>query len=595
MVRVTPLCDQTVLLVFLIQAAGSTMAQNLKFGQAKTLNSPAPRRFFSRPNANPSDPHGKLQFLLRGNSKSAVKAAAESENSVSTNPLFGNQTGTPSLGNKTVPLGEGTQSFPPGIDQTVVQRIEQDNQDISTIATNLADVQQAFRELERDAWSEAFDLGSVQRFLRKHKDETQANEQLKMKKEELIRNMRKITSEFEEAKDKLALQKIEHGRENLTLNQKLKAKDKTLKEATTNLEGLRRLNNSNEEHKTSNVELREKNVEVLKDVRSVLEDLDQERLKLEEKKKTTKRLEESVEEQKNYTRGCRENAALVGKAIAASEEARELAKKQAEKVKMSAEEVYSKELSEIREMKIRNAKAVANKVTIQSQIVTTKEHLAALQSHGEIQVEKMLNDLSNLRQKAASLENDLMSAVQGRKALENEIQSIQATMAELERQLMNGELAALNANNTRLKSELKMVQEHMQKSEQNGDFAAAKFKHNGALLAHVKRQVQDLTTEVANVGRNTVAQEETIKQATEDLEAKADKQTLITESVQTNDCNTFWDERHPEVLQELEACKAYDSDLESANAQIGSLSSLANTVRTSSQVMQDQPTETSTE
>jgi len=460
------------------------------------------------------------------------------------------------------------------VEQTVADRIDQDSRKMGLVAQHLVEIQESFRGAEQEAMSKSLNLESMKAFFERHKAEVEEQKVLQRQSAELLGKVSALSQQLNKAREQTRLQEVAYKKQEKRLTGDIAEEKAKLPNLLDTLDHRKMVAQANTEMTKANDVLVAQNMKALAAVQTVRRALELARHELERRRNLTAHFEASKKAQEEYAKQCQNDEAIVKE----REEMVEAARKEPwEKAKMEEKlsaQAYAKQLMINNMLRARLAKAKANKGTIQSQVVLTQQHLFELRKAGEGELGRMRGELSTMREEVGNLENELTRRVQERQALEKDISTLEAQIKILEEKLLSGELAALKANNTRLKTELHRAQDALEKSQARLSAAQARTVRANLTVGALAQTAAENTQKAQQVAREALAQVVAAKRESEAEQERADDETMKAQSAQLADCDALWDEKNPQILGFLEQCKTVEADLESATAQVASLTSL---------------------
>mmetsp|Transcript_63850 Transcript_63850/g.208159 ORF Transcript_63850/g.208159 Transcript_63850/m.208159 type:complete len:618 (-) Transcript_63850:140-1993(-) len=461
------------------------------------------------------------------------------------------------------------------VEQTVDERIDQDSRRISLIAQELVSVRDQFRNVEQESLSKVFDMGSMKSFFEMQKEAQERNHQLQKESARLVGQVGALTEQLNRARGQYEAQDDAYNAQEKRLRAQVAKERVEVAEKTTDLQKQKNTYQANLALTDANQALATQNSHSLEAVQVVMKKLAMAKSVLESRQNATQEVEAAVMKQREYLKHCEGDSRKITDAIGKSAAEEELEKTKAATEEKNEEQAVQKAQLANSLMGQRLGKAKANKLTIQNQIIRTTEKFAALQIHGEAELHRLRSALGEMRETLQAMETQLTINVQARQALEKEITSLEEEVKKLEEKLLSGELAAIRANNTRLKEELGRAQVHLHEAKATTEIAADRQVRASTALEHARAETERQGQEATKVARESLARVEAVKQAAVDAATRTDEAVMLAESAQIDDCDPLWDKNNPDILKEIEQCKTLPADLEAANAQVASLSSLA--------------------
>merc|ERR1719506_3429667 len=96
-----------------------------------------------------------------------------------------------------------------------------------------------------------------------------------------------------------------------------------------------------------------------------------------------------------------------------------------------------------------------------------KAKISALQTEGQLRLEKLKDELGKLRQQSASIETAMMAKISNRKLIEKALRGATVQMSDMQERLLAGKLDKLNRNNTQMTADLTQIRAGLQKAQVN--------------------------------------------------------------------------------------------------------------------------------
>merc|ERR1719262_293075 len=95
-------------------------------------------------------------------------------------------------------------------------------------------------------------------------------------------------------------------------------------------------------------------------------------------------------------------------------------------------------------------KGKKNLATINMAKASEKAKIRALQTEGQLQLEKLKAELGKLRQQSASIETAMMAKITNRKLIEKALKGASVQVEDMQAKLLAGRLDKLRRNNTQM-------------------------------------------------------------------------------------------------------------------------------------------------
>merc|ERR1719321_563832 len=171
-------------------------------------------------------------------------------------------------------------------------------------------------------------------------------------------------------------------------------------------------------------------------------------------------------------------------------------------------------------------KGKKNLATINFAKANTKSKIGALQTEGQIKLEKLKDELGKLRQQSASIEAAMMAKISNRKLIEKSLRGAAVQVEDMQAKLLAGRLDKLRRNNTQMTKDLADIRNGLQKAQIN---TAKAESQKGILLAQaneMKMQASNKTMEAQDVAREALGKVVAARAEDDAMQEKAQKATL---------------------------------------------------------------------
>jgi len=218
-------------------------------------------------------------------------------------------------------------------------------------------------------------------------------------------------------------------------------------------------------------------------------------------------------------------------------------------------------------------KAKTNLQTINFAKSNMKSKISALQTEGQIQLEKLKDELGKLRQQSAGIEAAMMAKISNRKLIEKALRGASVQMTDMQTRLLAGRLDKLRRNNTQMSGDLAQIRSGLETAQVNTAKAEAQRTQLLAQAAQVKQQAANKTAEVQDVAREALAQVVAARQSDDDAQQKAQEATMQAQASMLTKCSAIWEKEHVHVFSKLKKCKQIKLDLQVARASVAALTS----------------------
>merc|ERR1712194_969234 len=119
----------------------------------------------------------------------------------------------------------------------------------------------------------------------------------------------------------------------------------------------------------------------------------------------------------------------------------------------------------------------------------------------------------------------------------------------------------------------------LQVSKLNMAASHAQAAHAKDALVILRKKSEADAAAAQMIARDALAKVVAAKGSDDAVLKTAEESSLNAESARPEDCEALWDKDHADLLAELEQCPQVYQDLLSANAQVGSLTSMVSAAR----------------
>jgi len=283
------------------------------------------------------------------------------------------------------------------------------------------------------------------------------------------------------------------------------------------------------------------------EVRGILQELRSARATLARQRQSTRTLEQEVLRQREVAVACQHDA------------------QQLEGPK--SEQVRRAELLRLRS-------ASANTQAVEARIAQTEQEVAAFRRSGESQLAAMRGSLGRMQQQASAAEMELKSEAAGRESVLQEVSAAAAQVRVLRAKLAANGMASLVTNNTQLKSDLQQAQRALEMSEANIARAGLSLARAHDAATVLRRSAEADETQAQKIARESLAEVMQVRKEDTALTARTEAAAREAQSVALDSCDDIWDREHPEVMEKLQKCEQTKLDLQTATAELASMSSI---------------------
>jgi len=459
------------------------------------------------------------------------------------------------------------------IDASVRERIEQDSQRIGKVAENLVGVQGDINRVEKEVLGKVFDMSTMKSFLDKHEAAIKDHEHLDKEQEDLNKQATALSKQLDKATKESSTQDKKH-RASMTKMSSTVAEDKaTIQGLEKELVPLVEMQKEVDKLPPVNANLTAQNTKAVAAAQVATEELIFEKSKLKTYQGTTKNLMSELVKQHDYAQKCRERLYQLNTQL------HEIKTKEA-KIKYddgltaAQGEAMEKALLEKNKLiEVRLAKAKTNLQTITFAKGNMKSKIGALQTEGQIELEKLKDELGKLRQQSASIETAMMAKISNRKLIEKALRGANVQMTDMQERLLAGRLDKLRRNNTQMTADLTQIRTGLEKAQVNTAQAEAQRTQLQAQSVQVKQQAANKTMETQDVAREALAKVVAARQEDDAAQEQAQKATMEAQASMLVKCSAIWAKEHTHVFTKLKKCQQIKLDLGSARASVAALTS----------------------
>jgi len=463
---------------------------------------------------------------------------------------------------------------------SIVQRIQQDRQQISKIAQGLVGVQQEFGNVEEDVLDKVFTMRSMEKFIREHNQTKALSETL--------------TAEIQGLKNQathLDTQLVQTGKESVEQRQQYEAKMQNLEDidrkdviaidhASQWLNWLKIIEQEVFKLREANLGLRQDQLNSVAYVKRSTGLISAEQLSIAHENTHARRLHGEILKQHNYAATCRDMDYQLQLKFDNSQGKRDQAHAEARAVSANGVNNEERFMRVNEAMRARAAKAKRNSGTIKGEIKAQEKQTQEMQTDGQVKLTKLRQELGALRRQSSALESDLMSREQARQINEREMGDMKAQIDAIKAALLSGRMAQMRANNTNLKSTLSEMQKALSESQAAAARAFAERYTSQQEEATSRADAEQASIRAQEAARSALAKVAAIRKEGHDAEDRAAQATMNAEASLTIDCQSIWDTRHHEIIERLNGeCVVVQTDLATARALVASLTSTVHSTR----------------
>jgi len=321
--------------------------------------------------------------------------------------------------------------------------------------------------------------------------------------------------------------------------------------------------------------LREQNTKTIDQAQLVHSELNNAKASLHDGMQATQKLQDQLVDQHRYGTNCHAKVTELEKALKA-----ETGKLKQQSVAAAAAAQQQQAMEVAAQKRIADENAVLKQqlatvsqqsAVLQNKVQVTNSQMTTLQSQSSVQLAAMKAEMGKMRAHVLVVRDSLMQNIKARKMVEDKLAHTLQQIEYLQNQMRSGGFAALELENTQLKTDLKNTAEALKKS--HIEEATARGEAAQAMAAEASlEQAAQLNAKAAQSAAEQAAVEvaKAHQAATSQLEVANDA-AMDAEANVANKCENIWNKKHSDVIKELETCKTVRGDVKAAHAQITSL------------------------
>lgn len=459
--------------------------------------------------------------------------------------------------------------------QSLRYRIAEDSKRIGHVAQNLLSVQTDINHVEKEVLGKVFDIQTLKTFFSTHQAVVDENKKLKGETADLNKEIESLSGQLNEAHSSMSEAEKEFKATSAEQSAKLSEDAAVIDGLNKEMIHSKTVERDNEKLKDINRMLREQNTKTIDQAQLVHSELNNAKASLHDGMQATQRLQDQLVDQHRYGTECHQKVTQLEKALKS-----ETAKLKQESVASAAAAQQQQALEVAARKRIADENAVLKQqlalsaqtaAALQQKVATTNNQIATLQSQSSSQIASMKAEMGKMRSHVLVVRDSLMQNIKARKMVEEKLSHTLAQIEYLQNQMRSGGFAALELENTQLKSDLKATAEALKTSHVAE--ATARGEADAAMAAEASlEKAAQLNAQAAQSAAEQAAVEvaKAHSAATIQLE-KANDNAMDAEANVAQKCENIWKKEHAEMLQELEKCKTVRSDVKSAHAEITSL------------------------
>merc|ERR1719265_954665 len=289
----------------------------------------------------------------------------------------------------------------------------------------------------------------------------------------------------------------------------------------------------------------------------------------------TQRLQDQLVDQHRYGTTCHQKVTELEKAL--RKETGKL-KQASVSAAAAAQQQQALEAAEQKKLTDENAALKAQltqtaqaSAALQQRVMATNQQMNVLQTQSSAQLAGMKDEMGKMRAHVLVVRDSLMQNIKARKMVEERLAHTLQQIEYLQNQMKSGGFAALELENTQLKTDLAntaeaLKQSHISEATAKGE--AEQAMASEAALEQAAQQNAKAAQEAAQQAAVEVAKAH--QAATSQLEIANDA-AMDAEANVAQKCENIWKKKHADLLEELETCGTVRQDVKAAHAEIKSL------------------------
>lgn len=475
----------------------------------------------------------------------------------------------------------------PDVSQTVGQRIAQDSKRIGLVAENLMGVQGDINRVEKEVLGKVFDLQSMKNFFSTHEAVVNENQKLSKEVSKMNEEIGGLSDQLADTRSESEQQDTLHHKKMAESQGKIAQDEATIQALSAELKKLKMLDVDNQKLQEVNSHLRDDDTKAVEAVTQAQDELGEKQKELQEHLQVTKTLQQQLIKQHQYAVACHGRVNSLEQHLQAAIEAEKAQKAQAEATVQQTEvgnmAQQNQLMSENAALKQRLEQAKQTTVAYQQQLSNTQGQMTALQHEADNELGIMRGEMDKMKQHLAVVENSLQTNIHTRLLVEKQLKDNKADVKKMQAALLDGKVASLLSANKQLEHDIGNMNAFLQASQMSQAKAEAQALHAKQLEAAWKATAEANARAAQEAAREALAQVAAAKKSDDKDKAAADEASMDAESVMIAQCGQLWDKKHKDILDKLEKCPQIKDDLNTAAAQVASLSSTVNAASSAAQ------------
>lgn len=460
--------------------------------------------------------------------------------------------------------------------QSLRYRIAEDSKRIGGVAQSLLGVQTDINHVEKEVLGKVFDIQTLKTFFTTHQAVVNENTKLKSETSELNTEIETLSGQLNEAHVQMSDAEKEFKLHQAEQESKLSEDAAVIDGLNKEMIHIKTVERDNEKLKDVNRMLREQNTKTIDQAQLVHAELNNAKASLHDGIAATQRLQDQLVDQHKYGTTCHQKVTELEKAL--KSETGKL-KEQSVAAAAAAQQQQAQEAAKQKRLIDENSALKAQIVqlgqasaVLQRKVQTKTTQMTTLQAQSSQQLAQMKGEMGKMRAHVLVVRDSLMQNIKARKMVEEKLAHTLSQIEYLQNQMRSGGFAALELENTQLKTDLKNTAMALKNSHVTE--ATAKGEAEQAMASEAAlEQAAKLNAKAAQQAAEQAAVEvaKAHQTATEQLQVANDA-AMDAEAQVANKCENIWKKKHSKLLDDLEQCKTVRSDVKAAHAQIESMS-----------------------
>lgn len=458
------------------------------------------------------------------------------------------------------------------VSQTVGQRIAQDSGRIGLIAENLVGVQGDINRVEKEVLGKVFDLQTMKSFFSTHEATLDENKRLNQEVLKENAQIESLSKQLAKTRADSSTDEQQHRLKMAQVQATIAEDETTIQSLASELKHEKLLEADNEKLTEVNGILREQTTRTVDAAQQVHNELDKAKAELEAHQRTTSMLQEHLITQHKYAETCHLRVNSLEqhlKGMLATEQAeKQITEARVTQTNQAVKMNMNMLVTENAALKERLEQAKAATMQYAQQLADTTQEMSSLQHEATKEIDTLKSESNKMKQHISMVENSLMTQIHQRMFVEKQLGDKSTAVKGLQQELLKDEKTKLTSSNGQLKKDLDQMHQALLQSQVSEAKAEAQAWRAEQEQAAWKATAQANAMAAQQAAKAALEQVAQANGAGEKAKSEADQAAMAAEASVMTKCSTIWDDKHKELLQELEQCKGVDQKLKQESAQV---------------------------